>query len=128
MKQNRILNLQKKSKRSLAVAKELHAKGDYDFAISRAYYALFYIAEALLLMKEKNYSSHSAVLSGFFENYVQSGLVQRKYHSILREAFDLRDKADYGWDHIPSKDISQRVLHNCEEFLQATAMFFKEGV
>lgn len=125
MKQKRVSNLWAKAERSLAASKDLHAKGDYDFAISRAYYSLFYIVEALLLIKEKKYSSHSALLSGFFENYVQSGLLQRKYHAILTETYDLRDKADYNWDHLPSKEISQRVLKNCEDFFQATERFFK---
>lgn len=126
MKQKTIHYLQEKSKRSLNAAKDLHAKGNYDFAISRVYYAMFYIAEALLLMKEKNYSSHSALIAGFFENYIRNGLLQRKFHSILSEAYGLREKVDYDWDHLPSKDTSQRILLKCEEFFEATERFFKD--
>lgn len=38
-----------KSKRSLKTAKTLFDSGDFDFSVSRAYYAMFYIAEAALL-------------------------------------------------------------------------------
>lgn len=46
-----ILALIKKSEESLTVAEELHNGGHYDFAVGRAYYAMFYIAEAALLEK-----------------------------------------------------------------------------
>ena len=53
----------KKAERSLHSAKLLFDDGGYDFAVSRAYYSMFYAAEALLLSKglsfSNNYSSSS---------------------------------------------------------------------
>ena len=37
----------------------------YDIAVSRAYYAMFYCAEALLDADGLAFSSHAAVVSGF---------------------------------------------------------------
>jgi uncharacterized protein (UPF0332 family) len=37
-----------KAKESTAAARSLAKDGHYDFAASRAYYAMFYVAEALL--------------------------------------------------------------------------------
>ncbi len=42
----------KKAKRSLNAAKTLAEDEDYDFSVSRAYYAMLYVAQALLLSKE----------------------------------------------------------------------------
>lgn len=39
--------------------------GLYDFAVSRAYYAMFYIAEAFLLGQDLSFSSHAGVISAF---------------------------------------------------------------
>ena len=44
--------LLRKAGRSLSASKDLMERGDYDFAISRAYYSMFYCAEALLLSKD----------------------------------------------------------------------------
>jgi uncharacterized protein (UPF0332 family) len=41
--------LLKKAKNSLDAARLLVERGFYDFAVSRAYYAMFYVAEAFLL-------------------------------------------------------------------------------
>ena len=52
-----------KAERSLRAGQNLFSQGDYDFAISRAYYVMFYCAEALLLTKNLKFSTHSEVLS-----------------------------------------------------------------
>lgn len=52
-----------KAKESLGALKE----GYFDFAASRAYYAMFYVAEALLAVIGHSYSKHSAVISAFWQ-------------------------------------------------------------
>jgi uncharacterized protein (UPF0332 family) len=49
-----------KARKSLAAAEVLIKDGYYDFAASRAYYAMFYVASALLANLEQSYSSHAA--------------------------------------------------------------------
>jgi uncharacterized protein (UPF0332 family) len=46
----------------LQAARLLAEGGFFDFAISRAYYSMFYIAEAFLLGERLAYSKHSAVI------------------------------------------------------------------
>jgi len=50
----------KKAKESLRAARLLAKNDLYNFAASRAYYAMFYIAEAFLLEEKIAYSKHSA--------------------------------------------------------------------
>ena len=60
-----IEKLIEKEHRSLEVAREIFDHEHYDFAVSRAYYAIFYLAEAVLLSKNLSFSKHSAVISAF---------------------------------------------------------------
>lgn len=53
-----------KGRRYLASAELLSRSGDYDSAVSRLYYAMFYAAEALLLSRGRTYASHWAVIGG----------------------------------------------------------------
>ena len=81
--------LAKKGRRSLAASHRLYAQGDYDFAASRAYYAMFYLAEALLLSQGLSFSKHSAVIAGFGEHFVKRGDVGEAPSDIwLVENFD----------------------------------------
>jgi predicted nucleic acid-binding protein len=52
-----------KARESVRAAKLLSGEELHDFAVSRAYYAMFYLAEALLLSAEMAFSKHSAVIA-----------------------------------------------------------------
>ena len=121
-----IIQLRKKSKRSLAAAKYLQEKKDFDFAVSRAYYSLFYTVEALLLMKGESYSKHSGVISAFYRSYIANGTLDKKYHQILDSAFDLRNDADYSASETIPPETGKKIILQCEEFIEATEKFFNE--
>lgn len=62
-----------KGRRSLEAGRSLYSRGDYDFAASRAYYAMFYLVEALLSSLGLSFSKHSAVISAFGQHFVKTG-------------------------------------------------------
>ena len=62
-----------KAKRSLKTAESICKEGEVDFAGSRAYYAMFYVAEALLLEHGLSFSSHSAVSANFGKEFAKTG-------------------------------------------------------
>jgi uncharacterized protein (UPF0332 family) len=64
-------------------------------AAARAYYAMFHAATALLAVKGIKRGSHHGILSAFGEHLVKPGLVDRRFHLSLREAFELRQQTDY---------------------------------
>jgi uncharacterized protein (UPF0332 family) len=53
----------KKAVRSWRAAQTLYEEGFSDFAASRAYYTMFYVAEAFLEGDQLSFSSHAAVIS-----------------------------------------------------------------
>ena len=61
-----------KAERSLNAAKELNNKNYPEFATSRSYYSMFYLAEALLLKENLSYSSHAAVISALGKYLVKT--------------------------------------------------------
>ena len=83
-----------KSRRYLASAETLKKESDYDSAMSRLYYAMFYAAEAVLLAQGHTFSSHRAVISAFGK-LVKEGVISKELHQWLHEAFDKRQLSDY---------------------------------
>lgn len=67
--------LLQKARRNIRSAKLLLADGDFDTAVSRAYYAMFYVAEALLLSRGLAYSRHSAVIAAFGREFAKGGVM-----------------------------------------------------
>jgi uncharacterized protein (UPF0332 family) len=72
--------LLEKAKQSIQAAANLRRDGFLDFAASRAYYAMFYIAQALLIEQGLSYSSHSAAISAFGKEFARTGRMDTRFH------------------------------------------------
>lgn len=79
-----------KAKESIKGAEGLSAQGLFGFAASRAYYAMFYVAEALLLGKGLSFSKHGQVLASFGEHFAKPKVLDPKYHRYLIEGYEQR--------------------------------------
>jgi len=84
-----------KAQESLEAARLLAGKEFTSFAASRAYYAMFYATEALLLGEGFTYSKHSAVIAAFGHRFAKTGRVPKEYHRYLIEAEGIRNVGDY---------------------------------
>lgn len=115
-----------KAERSLKAGKVLLSEGDYDFAISRFYYSMFYCAEALLLTKDMKFSKHSAIISYFGREFIKTGILPQKLHSYLIRSFREREKGDYEVIIFPTKDEAEEILANAEIFIPEAKDYFKK--
>jgi uncharacterized protein (UPF0332 family) len=106
-----------KTHESVRAAELMAENGLLKSAISRAYYAMFYVATALLLGRGLRFKSHSAVIAAFGQHYAATGLVPKEYHRYLIHAFDERNVADYetGQD-LTSADVVEEIRH-AKEFV-----------
>jgi uncharacterized protein (UPF0332 family) len=85
-----------RSRRELAAARFLAQGGFATQAVSRAYYAAFYAAEAALFVLGETRSKHSGVLAAFERQVVREGGVDPAAGRLLRSLFRRRNEADYG--------------------------------
>jgi uncharacterized protein (UPF0332 family) len=65
-------NLQR-AEQSVQAARQLVSGEFYDFAASRAYYAAFYAATALLLRDGLEFSKHGGVIAAIHQRFVKTG-------------------------------------------------------
>ena len=116
--------LLEKAKRSLQGAILLSDNDLPELAVSRAYYAMFYIAEAFILEKELSFSSHSAVISAFGKNFAKEGGELRKFHRALINAQDLRNRSDYDLDSDIDNEDAKFQLNMAQEFIILFETYF----
>jgi uncharacterized protein (UPF0332 family) len=114
-----IPELCKRAADSLAAAENLLADGYPDFAASRAYYAAFYAASALLLCSGKAFSKHSAVIAHVQKDYVKTGRLPGHVGKIIAELFQLRDIADYGGAAHVQPSQAQKAISDARTFVDA---------
>lgn len=103
---------------NLSAAKLLLEKGYPDIAASRAYYTMFYVAEAFLEGDGLAFSKHSAVVGAFGLHFSKTGRVPQELHRYLIDAEDARHTADYGPRiHINAARATELIEH-AERFLE----------
>jgi len=83
-------SLIKRARRYLQSAEILLKEGDFESCVSRAYYAMFYSAEALLLTKGLSFSSHRGVISAFGKHFVRTGIFSKDMSKEFHRAFEKR--------------------------------------
>jgi uncharacterized protein (UPF0332 family) len=128
MSREEIQSLMIRAKRSLRSAGNLLDDGDHDFAMSRAYYAMFYAASAALLSRDVERSRHSGVIAAFGQHLVKSGRFTAEHQQSLQAAFADRSEGEYA-GAFPSREAVERRLEEAREFVEAVARFLRsEGV
>ena len=93
--------------------------GDYDSAASRLYYAMFYMAEALLTAKKLTYSSHRAVISAYGQNFAKTKELDPRFHQALLSAFSQRQLGDYTVDSGLTRADIDSSIKDAQDFLAA---------
>ena len=110
--------LLKKAGESLRAAQLLATNELLDFAASRAYYTMFYVAEAFLLNEGLTFSSHAAVISAFGRDFARTGRVPVEFHRYLIDAQDLRNQGDYGIDSAITESEANELIGHAQQFLE----------
>jgi uncharacterized protein (UPF0332 family) len=120
--------LLQKSRESVKAAQLLAREELYDIAVSRAYYAMFYIAEAFLIGDNLSFSKHSAVISKFGELFARTERLPVKFHRYLIQAEQSRIKADYDAMSKSTELEATEQISRAEEFLVLAQEFlFSRG-
>lgn len=87
-------------------------------AVTHAYYAAFFAAEAALLALGETRSKHSGVISAFGQLVVRTGGVDAETGATLRRLFELRNVATYGAAKVEAES-GRSALADAERFLTA---------
>jgi uncharacterized protein (UPF0332 family) len=96
--ENRKFNAQvelDKARAALRAARALADLGLWDDAVSRAYYAAFHAANALLLSEGILARTHAGTHDLLFQNFVVPGIVERAVSKDLAALQRYREQADY---------------------------------
>jgi uncharacterized protein (UPF0332 family) len=110
--------LLRKAERAIGAAGRLLEAGDADFAAARVYYAMFYVAAALLGERGFRFKKHSGVHAAFGQHFASTGELDAKFHRWLLDAFDKRVFADYGVDIAVEREDVEQMMAQAREFLE----------
>ena len=120
-----IRDFTKKAEKFLDTADHALNAGDYDSCVSRCYYAMFFMAEAVLLTKGLRASSHKGVISLFGEHFVKTGTFERESGRALNDAHDKRLIGDYGVGFMVTEPEATDLLQIARNFVEKVKAHLK---
>lgn len=100
--------------------------GKTDIAAGRAYYSLFYIAEALLNEKGLQFKEHGKVIGAYGKEYAKTNLLDPKFHRWLRLGFDTRLVSEYQTDTNIEAPVVSDMINQAREFLEAAREYLEK--
>lgn len=111
-----LLNKAQKFLRSAAVLIELE---DFDSTASRAYFAMFYAAQAALYQETQAVSSKQGIRSAFISRFVERGPLPERAGEVLQRASELQEMGDYAYDFSVSQEDAEFILSEAEAFVNS---------
>src|ERR1700733_6914904 len=85
-----------RARQLLAAAEHLQQGGFFEDAVSRAYYAVFHAACALLASTGRTVRTHDGLRAAIAQHFVRPGHLDAKYSRLLARIAADRNDADYG--------------------------------
>lgn len=98
-------------------AKNLFENGFYNDSVSRAYYAMFFAAKALLFGKNIHPRTHRGLISQFGLEFVKNNEFKKELFDLLARAQEDREEADYGLFSKIGKTEAKIIIEGAELFL-----------
>jgi uncharacterized protein (UPF0332 family) len=114
------------ARQALASAKLLFDNGDWVGATNRAYYAIFYAANAVLDLEGLQRSKHSHVMGLFRQKYVKTSKVEVEFSDIYGKAFTLRNEGDYERAKVPEQAQVEISIERARRFVERIEKLIEE--
>ena len=112
---------------AIEAAEGLTNMGKAEIAAGRAYYAMFYITEALLFNQfDLKLNQHGQVIAAYGKHFAKTKELDPKYHRWLRDGFEKRISGDYGVDTGIEEDVAIDMIDQAREFFEVAQTYLEE--
>lgn len=122
-----IKGLCKRAETYLHSAQVLINEEDFNSAVSRTYYAMFYMTQACLFSQNITTSSHTGNSQKFSEKFIKTGVFPKEYGRYLAYAMEKRSKSDYETFSIIDLEIAQDLLQTAHVFKATLQGYLEEN-
>jgi len=110
----------------LRVAEKLFREGEYEDAVSRAYYAMYHAARATLSMVNVFPKTHEGVVSEFGRRFVLTGIFPKKLGKNFADAKAARETYEYSVTTTVGKAEAEAILLNAQDFVKAVKKYLEK--
>ena len=113
--------LLRKAQKYLRSSAVLYELGDYDSAVSRAYYAMIYAAQALMKRHSLGLTAGQGLRAAFIEQYVRTGTLPERAGTALEDGYKLMEIADFAHALAVEAGHAEHMLAEAEAFVNSVS-------
>lgn len=110
----------------LRVSEKLFRDGDYEDAVSRAYYAMYHAARAALSTVNVFPKTHEGVVSEFGRKLVLTGVFPKELGKNLANVKAARETYEYSVTATVGKSEAEAILSNAQRLVNAIKKHLKK--
>ncbi|MCK4473137.1 MAG: HEPN domain-containing protein [Anaerolineae bacterium] len=110
----------------LRVAAHTLAQEFYSTAVNRAYYAIFYAANALLATRGLSRGKHSGVIAAFRQYFVKPGPIETEYSRTYGRLMDDRHGADYDLETDVEPEQASVDVESARQFVARVKQYLQQ--
>ena len=109
----------------LDTAQILVDMGRYRLCLSRSYYAMYYMSQALLLSEGFEASTHKGLIKLLGLHFVKTGKISNDLAKSLASAYDDRQMSDYNVRFEPTKEEALEAISEAQKFVESIYPMFR---
>lgn len=114
-----------KAQKKLEVAERLLKSGDYEDAVSRAYYGVFHATQALLLTEGQRADTHKGAVTLFGLLFVKTGKFGKNMGKYLANLKDDRESGDYEVFSYIDNETAETAIMEAREFIEESERYMR---
>ncbi len=115
------------AREELETARDNIAYGHFRAAVSRAYYAVFYMASAALFSQSVQRAKHAGVEAAFSQFLVKPGYIEPEFGRLYQTARRQREEADYIDASNIDETSARQTLADAGRFVDRLERFLHEA-
>ncbi|MBW2492444.1 MAG: HEPN domain-containing protein [Deltaproteobacteria bacterium] len=121
-----INNYLEKARTTIEKVEFLVDNNEYQLAVNRIYYGIYYSLSALAIRHRYSTSKHAQLIGWFNRTFVKAGGIEKSFSKIIRKAFENRMEGDYNVFADFSKEEVEESLKEMKIVIQALDKLIKE--
>jgi uncharacterized protein (UPF0332 family) len=121
-----INNYLEKSRTTIKKVEFLVENSEYQLAVNRIYYGIYYSLSALAIKHQYSTSKHAQLIGWFNRTFVKVGAIEKEFSKMIRKAFENRMEGDYNVFADFSKEEVEQSLKEMKIVIQALDKLIKE--
>jgi len=113
------------AKNSIKTVQLLINSNDFNAAVSRIYYGMFYMILAIAVKNDFETSKHQQLIGWFNKNIVNTDVLPRHYGKLINKTFKSRQESDYEAFITYSQDEVLQMFEDMKEFINKIEEYLK---